>query len=142
MFLCHPLQWTIFSAIARFWSTWTFKGPPLPPEWTSVDFWLTPPPPLLVHVVVECPLITWAKSILKEHFLFSYIYVFTRSDFQLDSAYLIRDDTYYENSSNILWTEMVGRKLFHPIMKKGPKFEHEVSVAGKAIFFWWLFVKI
>jgi hypothetical protein len=21
-----------------------------------VDFWLTPPPPLLVHVVVECPL--------------------------------------------------------------------------------------
>ena len=30
---------------------------------------------------------------------------------------------------------MVGRKLFHPIMKKGPKFEHEVSVAGKAIFF-------
>ena len=23
--------------------------------WTSVDFWLTPPPPLLVHVVVECP---------------------------------------------------------------------------------------
>ena len=45
----------ILSEIAKFWSTWTFKGPP-PPEWTSVDFWLTPPPPLLVHVVVECPL--------------------------------------------------------------------------------------
>ena len=26
-------------------------------QWTSVDFCLTPPPPLLVHVVVECPLI-------------------------------------------------------------------------------------
>ena len=31
------------------------RDPP-PPGWTSVDFWLTPPPPLLVHVVVECPL--------------------------------------------------------------------------------------
>ena len=27
-----------------------------PPGWTSVDFLLTPPPPLLVHLVVECPL--------------------------------------------------------------------------------------
>ena len=40
-----------------FWSTWTFKGPLPTPGWTSVDFWLTPPPPLLVHVVVECPLL-------------------------------------------------------------------------------------
>ena len=29
---------------------------PLPPGWIGVDFWLTPPPLLLVHVVVECPL--------------------------------------------------------------------------------------
>ncbi len=28
---------------------------PPPPGWTSVDSWLTPPPPLLVHVVAECP---------------------------------------------------------------------------------------
>ena len=34
-----------------------------PPEWTSVDFWLTPP--LLVHVVVECPLTILDKSLTK-----------------------------------------------------------------------------
>ena len=31
------------------------QGTPLPPGWTSRDFLLNPAPPLLVHVVVECP---------------------------------------------------------------------------------------
>ena len=31
------------------------QGTPPPPGWTSVNFWLTLPPPLLVHVVVEWP---------------------------------------------------------------------------------------
>ena len=32
------------------------------PGWTSVDLRLTPPPPLLVHVVVECPQTLKAKN--------------------------------------------------------------------------------
>ena len=53
----------MLSEISRFWSTWTLKGPPSP-GWTGVDFWLTPPPPLVVHVVVECPLNKKEKSMI------------------------------------------------------------------------------
>ena len=37
-----------------------------PPGWTSVDFLLTPTPPLLVHVVVECPLMIHETSVVKK----------------------------------------------------------------------------
>ena len=45
---------------------------PPPPGWTSVDFLLTPPTPLLVHVVVECPL----SSIFKNALLFKWCPIF------------------------------------------------------------------
>ena len=35
---------------------------PSPLEWTSVDILADPPPPLLDHVVVECPLIISGTS--------------------------------------------------------------------------------
>ena len=37
-------------------STWTQDQPPTHLTWTNMDIWLTTYPPLLVHVVIECPL--------------------------------------------------------------------------------------
>ena len=37
-------------------STWTLDEPPTHLTWTNVDNWVTTYPPLLVHVVIECPL--------------------------------------------------------------------------------------
>ena len=49
--ICHTFAIHIFKILVHV----DIQIPP-PPGWTSVDFLLTPPPPLLVHAVVECHL--------------------------------------------------------------------------------------
>ena len=48
---------TLISRNAVNMSTWTLNKPPTHLTWTNVDIWLTTYPPLLVHVVIECPLV-------------------------------------------------------------------------------------
>ena len=44
-------------------STWTLDEPPTHLTWTNMDIWLTTYPPLLVHVVIGCPLILTEKTL-------------------------------------------------------------------------------
>ena len=47
-------------------STWTLDEPPTHLTWTSVDIWLTTYPPLLVHVVIECPLTIMGRAMNRD----------------------------------------------------------------------------
>ena len=72
-------QWyEILSEIAGFFFKFGPRGrsrDPLPPEWTSEDFLLTPLPSLLVHVVVEWPLRHTQLNVKEELPCFLYLWV-------------------------------------------------------------------
>ena len=55
-------------------STWILDQPPTHLKWTNLDIWLTTYPPLLVHVVIECPP---TKEMIKLAIVFHVCFAFT-----------------------------------------------------------------